>query len=129
MSDKKDIGNREDLGLVLKRFYEKVFSDRVIGHFFTIVVPLNLDTHLPVITDFWEAVLFDTRGYRKNVMEVHGHIHALSSIEKTHLDQWVSLFTSTIDECFAGEKAELMKQRARSIATLMDIKLNHPNIR
>jgi hemoglobin len=121
----KDIESRSDIDTVLVSFYQKAFTDNLIGRFFTEVVPLNLTTHLPVITDFWEAVIFNTHSYRKNVMEIHQHIHQLSSIKKEHLDRWVQIFTITIDEHFAGEKTNLMKQRAASIATLMDIKLNH----
>ncbi len=121
----KDIESRSDIESVLASFYKKAFADELIGRFFTEVVPLNLTTHLPVITDFWEAVIFNTHSYRKNVMEIHQHIHQLSSIKKQHLDRWVQIFTITIDEHFAGEKTNLMKQRAASIATLMDIKLNH----
>jgi hemoglobin len=120
----EDISTREDIEGMLTRFYQKAFSDELIGHFFTEVVPLDLDIHIPVIADFWETVIFNSRNYRKNVMEVHQHISQLSAIKKEHLDRWVSLFTATIDESFNGEKAELMKQRARSIATLMEIKLN-----
>ena len=121
----KDIESRSDIDTVLVSFYQKAFTDNLIGRFFTEVVPLNLTTHLPMITDFWEAVIFNTHSYRKNVMEIHQHIHQLSSIKKEHLDSWVQIFTITIDEHFAGEKTNLMKQRAASIATLMDIKLNH----
>jgi len=121
----KDIESRSDIDTVLVSFYQKAFTDNLIGRFFTEVVPLNLTTHLPVITDFWEAVIFNTHSYRKNVMEIHQHIHQLSSIKKQQLDRWVQIFTITIDEHFAGEKTNLMKQRAASIATLMDIKLNH----
>ena len=121
----KDIESRSDIDTVLVSFYQKAVTDNLIGRFFTEVVPLNLTTHLPVITDFWEAVIFNTHSYRKNVMEIHQHIHQLSSIKKQHLDRWVQIFTITIDEHFAGEKTNLMKQRAASIATLMDIKLNH----
>ncbi|MBD0353013.1 MAG: group III truncated hemoglobin [Flavisolibacter sp.] len=113
---------------MLASFYQKVFDDEMIGHFFTVVVPLDLAKHLPVITDFWESIVFGKHSYRKNVMEVHQHIHQLSAIRKEHLDHWVALFTETIDAHFAGEKATLMKQRATSIATLMDIKLNHHSI-
>src|SRR5215217_9143651 len=97
---KKDIESREDLETVLTAFYEKAFRDDLIGHFFTEVVPLDLETHIPVIADFWEAIVFNTRGYRKNVMEVHQHINHLSSIKKEHLDRWVKIFTETVDESF-----------------------------
>ncbi|MFL5809987.1 MAG: group III truncated hemoglobin, partial [Flavisolibacter sp.] len=109
-------------------FYKKAFRDELIGRFFTEVVPLDLETHIPIITDFWESILFNTHGYRKNVMEVHKQIHLLSNIRKEHLDRWVDIFTTTVDELFEGEKATLMKQRAASIAMLMNMKLNHSEI-
>lgn len=121
----RDIETRADIEQVLKAFYSQVFQDPVIGYFFTQVVPLNLETHIPLIADFWEAVVLGHRTYSKNVMEVHQHIHQLSAIQKEHLDRWVALFTQTVDRHFTGEKATLMKQRAMSVATLMDIKLNH----
>jgi hemoglobin len=125
---KKDIENREELEDFLWSFYRKAFADELIGSFFTEVVPLDLDTHIPVIANFWESVAFNKPSYRKNVMEIHRHIHHLSKIKKEHLDRWVKLFTETLDENFQGSRTELMKQRARSIATLMDIKLNHEGI-
>ena len=112
-----------DLEAVLTAFYSQVFSDDLIAYFFTDVVPLKLETHLPVITDFWEAVIFGSHSYRKNVMEIHQHINAKAVIEKKHLDRWVLLFTQTIDAHFEGPNTALMKQRATSIATLMQIKL------
>ena len=127
-SEKGDIENRDDIVELLWAFYKRAFQDELIGRFFTEVVPLDLPTHVPVIADFWEAVVFNKQGYRKNVMEVHRHIHQLSAIKKEHLERWVQLFTGTIDELFAGTRAVLMKQRAQSIATLMDIKLNHSDI-
>ena len=125
---KRDIETRSDLEQLLWDFYSKAFKDDLIGRFFTEVVPLDLETHIPVIANFWEAIVFNTHSYRKNVMEVHQHIHNLSVIKKEHLDRWVKIFTQNIDEHFEGDKAELMKQRARSVATLMDIKLNHKPI-
>ena len=121
--EKKDIENREDLEKMLEAFYKKAFKDDLISHFFIEVVPLNLETHIPLITDFWESVLFDRRGYRKNVMEIHLDISKKSKIEKAHLDRWVKIFSETVDEMFEGAKASLAKQRAMSIATMMNIKI------
>jgi hemoglobin len=123
----RDIESREDIEQLLYSFYHKAFEDNLIGRFFTVVMPLNLEKHIPVITDFWESILFNSHNYRKNVMDIHKQISQLSPIKKEHLDRWVELFTSTISELYEGNKAELMKQRAASIATLMNIKFNHPN--
>lgn len=125
---KKDIEDRKDIELLLKLFYEKVFNDQLISHFFTQVVPLNLKEHLPVIADFWESVLLDGKGYRKNVMEIHLNISQKSKIEKEHFDRWVKLFTETLDQLFEGSKAALAKQRASSIATMMNIKITERNL-
>ena len=125
--NKRDIENRADLERMLGAFYKKVFKDDLISHFFIEVVPLNLETHIPVIADFWESVLLDGRGYRKNVMEIHLKISEKSKIEKEHLDRWVKIFSETVDELFEGAKASLAKQRAASIATMMHIKIDYPN--
>jgi hemoglobin len=128
MQNLPDITTPKDIEHVLGLFYSRVVHDETIGYFFTEVVPLDLETHIPLITNFWESVVFGTKGYRKNVMEIHQHIHHLSAIKKEHLDRWVAVFHQTIDENFSGSHAELMKQRASSIASLMDIKLNHSGV-
>jgi hemoglobin len=120
---KKDISEREDILALLEAFYARAVKDEAIGHFFTTVAPLNLQTHIPLIADFWESVLFGTRGYAKNVMQVHQHLHLLSPILPEHLDRWVALFSQTVDQHFEGSRAELARQRALSIAQLMKWKL------
>ena len=120
---KKDIETRNDIEVLLNDFYKKVFKDKLIGFFFTEVVPLNLETHIPVIADFWESVLLDGKGYRKNVMEIHLNISQKSKIEKQHFDRWVYLFCESVDKFFEGPKAILAKQRAVSIATMMNLKI------
>lgn len=125
---KPDITTRAQLEDLLARFYEQALQDAEIGFFFTQVAPLNMATHLPRITDFWEAVVLGTRGYGKNVMELHRHLHGLSPIRKAHLDRWVQLFTQTIANGFEGPNATLMAQRATSIATMMNLKLNHGGV-
>lgn len=122
---KPDVTTRDQLEKMLAHFYEQALKDEVIGFFFTQVVPLDMNKHLPVITDFWEAVVLGTRGYGKNVMELHRNIHLLSAIKKEHLDRWTALFTQTIQAHFEGPNATLMAQRATSIATMMNLKLNH----
>lgn len=122
---KRDIANKEDLLQILSAFYDKAVADETIGYFFTEVIPLHIPTHLPAIAAFWDAVVFGKEGYSKNVMQVHQHIHQLSAITPQHLLHWVALFTTTIDQLYEGEKATLMKQRAASVATMMNIKLNH----
>ncbi|MES2372433.1 MAG: group III truncated hemoglobin [Bacteroidota bacterium] len=124
----KDIETRADIELLMQTFYSKALTDEAIGYFFTEVVPLNMEVHMPLIVDFWETVLLGKTAYRGNVMQVHQHIHSLSAFKEAHFAQWVFLLHQTVDELYSGDHAELAKQRAESIATLMRIKLLHSGI-
>lgn len=120
-----DIENRNHIEQLMRAFYAKAIPDPVIGHYFTQVINMDLEKHLPVIIDFWETVLFGIAKYKSNAIAVHQHLHEKSTFEEKHFEQWVKLFQSTVDELFEGEKAELAKQRALSIATVMKIKTIH----
>lgn len=123
---KKNIENREDIKLLVNNFYHKVKADPVIGFIFTQMVKINWEQHLPVMYDFWENTLFYTGGYNGNPMAIHQRLNQQIPLKAEHFQQWINLFTSTVDELFTGEKAELAKQRAISIATVMQIKIIHP---
>jgi len=120
---KRDIETRGDIELLVKTFYDKVKIDPVIGYLFNNVFSVNWDKHLPVMFDFWENTLFYTGGYTGNPMKSHQRLHSQYPLQAKHFVQWVHLFTATVDELFAGEKAELAKQRALSISTIMQIKI------
>jgi hemoglobin len=120
---KKDISSREDLFLLVKRFYEKLLSDETISYLFTDIAKIDLDHHLPVLVDFWDSILFQSDTYRKNAMQPHLILNQKSPLEKHHFETWLNYFNHTVDELFEGEKAFIAKERARSIATVMQIKL------
>ncbi len=122
---KHDIRNRKDIELMVNHFYEKVKQDDVVGFIFNDVAKVNWDDHLPVMYDFWESILFFTGGYSGNPMITHRKLNNIISLTKEHFDRWLKLFLATIEENFDGEKAELAKQRAMSIATVIQVKLAH----
>ncbi|MEP7277919.1 MAG: group III truncated hemoglobin [Bacteroidota bacterium] len=121
----RDITTRDDIYYLMECFYAKALPDETIGYFFTEVVKMDLASHLPVITDFWEMVLLGGNQYKKNAIAVHVHLNQLSAMQEKHFTRWLQLFTTTVDALFAGDHAELAKQRAHSIATVMKIKILH----
>ena len=123
MNQHKDIESRADLDLIIEKFYNHLLVDEVVGFLFTEVVKLNLKEHLPRLVDFWEDQLFGTRNYSGNPMRVHMQLHQKSALEKEHFNRWLELFNQTIDSRFSGPKAHLAKERALSIATVMQIKV------
>jgi hemoglobin len=120
---KTDIGGREDLELLMEKFYGKLLADESISYLFTEVAKIDLPKHLPVLVDFWDSILFQSDTYQKNAMKVHTDLHKQSPLQPQHFKTWLGYFHETVDELFEGEKAELAKQRATSIATVMQIKL------
>lgn len=122
---KKDIENIEDIKVLVNTFYDKVKADGTIGYIFNDIAKVNWEKHLPVMYNFWENVIFFTGSYNGNPMTAHVKMHNIVQFTTTHFEQWIKLFTSTVDELFEGDKAELAKQRAISIATVMQLKVLH----
>lgn len=114
--DRRDIGTREDILLLVETFYTKAFQDDLIGHIFTDVVHMDLPRHMPIMADFWQTVLFKAGLYRRNALKIHFDIHAKEPLTLDHFNRWLQLWTTTVDELFAGEKAELAKVQAHQIA-------------
>ena len=117
-----DITTRADIDQLMARFYGRAMADPVIGRFFTEVVELDLAHHLPVIGDFWESALFGTGVYakhRRNPLLIHAELSRKSTLEPKHFQRWLALFTETVDESFAGTRADFLKQRGEGIAMRM----------
>jgi len=124
---KKDITSKADIEMLVNRFYDKVKVDDLIGYFFTKVVQVNWDKHLPVMYRFWDNALFFTGVYEGKPLEIHEHLNQLSPLSVEHFQRWNELFTQTVDELFEGEKAILAKERSLSISTVMQLKILKKN--
>ena len=117
-----DINNRIDIDIILRSFYQKLLLDKRIAYIFTDVAKIDLEKHLPIIGDFWEMVLFHTGNYQKNVLRIHQDLNQQSPLTKEHFQIWLYNFNLTIDELYQGDNATIAKQRAQSVATVMQIK-------
>jgi hemoglobin len=121
---KNDIANREDLLSLVSLFYKKLLADNSINYIFTDIAKIDLPHHLDILVDFWDNILFQNDVYRKNAMQPHLLLHQKTPLQKHHFETWLKYFNETVDELFAGEKAFLAKERALSIATVMQIKIS-----
>jgi hemoglobin len=127
---KKDIENTDDIKFLVDAFYQKVVNDDVIGYFFTEVVPLSWERHLPVMYQFWETILLAKAAYKGNPVKKHLELHQKEPLEVKHFDRWLYLWKATIDEHFSGKVAEEAKKKAVTMKQLMMAKirfLEHPD--
>ena len=122
---KKEIENREDLYLLVSKFYVKLLKDDGIKHFFEEMVATNhLEEHLQILVDFWDNMLFYSGAYNRNAMRPHLILNQTISFKKEHFTIWLNHFYATIDENFTGELAHAAKTRAQSSAMVMELKVN-----
>ena len=80
-----NIKSREDLEKIISLFYNKLVQDQSLYPFFKEIVEQGaLDTHLKIIVDFWEDILFHTHKYHNNPMKIHIDFHKKINFEKKH---------------------------------------------
>ena len=118
----KDIENRSDIDRLMNAFYSRAMVDGLIGFIFTDVAKLDLDHHLPIIGDFWEALLFQTADYARhgrNPLRVHAELDLKTPLLSRHYERWLEIFNETVNENFEGERSEYVKLRAAAIADNM----------
>jgi hemoglobin len=115
-SDVRDIEDRADCERLVRAFYGRALTDPLIGWIFVDVAKLDLEEHVPAITSFWETMLLGTRTYTGGAFAPHAALNAKVPLRPGHFERWLVLWDSTVDELFAGERAELAKAHAHRVA-------------
>lgn len=113
---RSDIATRADVERLVRAFYGKAMSDPIVGWLFTDVARLDLEAHVPQISDFWETVLLGRKTYSGTPFEPHARLHAKARLRAGHFGRWLALWNETVDELFAGERAALAKAHALRVA-------------
>jgi hemoglobin len=113
---RRDIETRADCERLVRTFYGRALSDPIIGFLFTDVARLDLEAHVPRITSFWETILLGAQTYGGGAFRPHAALHMKAPLRRAHFEQWLNLWTATVDELFAGDRAELAKAHAARVA-------------
>ncbi|MEM7010004.1 MAG: group III truncated hemoglobin [Verrucomicrobiota bacterium] len=100
-------------------FYEKVRADSLLGFIFDEVAEVDWDSHLPKMYDFWETMIFRSGSYRGNPLRPHLGLSSKTKMGPEQFERWQSLFFETVDEHYAGEKADHIKNAAADMAQVM----------
>jgi hemoglobin len=118
-----DLAGRADVEGLLRRFYGRVLTDDVLGEPFTEVRTKGLDSHIPVMCDFWETVLFGAGRYRGSALNAHRRVHDRTPLAGDHFVRWLTTWNNTVDEMYCGPVAEHAKTQAARIAWAMHRRL------
>ena len=112
----RDIETREDCERLVRAFYGRALQDPIIGFIFTDVAQLDLEAHVPVLTDFWETLLLGAQSYNGGAFHPHAQLHAKVELRAGHFERWLHLWYQTVHELFAGPRAEQARAHAYRLA-------------
>jgi hemoglobin len=119
----RDIERREDCVELVRAFYGRALEDPIIGFIFTDVAKLDVEAHVPVIADFWETLLLGAQSYNGGAFHPHARLHEKVELRPGHFERWLMLWYATVDELFAGPRAELAKAHAFRVANAFRARL------
>lgn len=118
-----DITDRADCERLVRTFYGRALADPVIGFIFTDVARLDLEAHVPRITAFWETILLGAQSYGGGAFRPHAVLNAKVPLRAGQFERWLWLWRTSVDELFAGERAELAKTHAERVARAFHARL------
>ncbi len=117
-----DLINRQDIEKLIDSFYEKVHKEPKLAPYFKIPEE-KWKIHLERTANFWENWLFDTKNYNGGLMWVHLEKHQEIPIKTEQFERWLALWFLSIDELYAGDKADFLKIKALELGQMMNQRL------
>jgi hemoglobin len=114
-----DIETREDIERFVKLFYARLLKDERLAAIFIEVAKVDLNKHLPLISDYWEKLLLGATGYKRHTMNIHRAVHSKRKLAAKDFERWLGHFHSAMDAMFSGSRADRAKQIAAQIAANM----------
>lgn len=121
MSELHDIATLDDVKLMVDEFYGKIRQDDKLGHIFNGVIQDRWPEHLEKMYRFWQTVLLDEHTYYGSPFVPHAKL----PVSKPHFERWTGLFAETVDELFAGPKAERAKWQGNRMAEMFQTKIDY----
>lgn len=113
--DRPDLDTPTHVHDAVIAFYREVALDDLLAPVFGEVAEVDWAEHIPRLIDYWCRIVLDRPGYRGQVMAVHRHLHELEPLRPEHCDRWYRLWVATIDDRWAGPRAERAKGHAASL--------------
>ncbi len=124
MTELPDIETRADCETLVRAFYSRALSDPILGFIFNDVAHLDLETHVPKIASFWETILLGAHSYGGGAFAPHAALNQKVTLFAGHFERWLWLWRMSVDELFAGERADQAKRHAERVAAAFYARLN-----
>lgn len=111
-----DLDDATEIAEMVRRFYQDVAQDDLLGPVFDDVAHVDWAEHLPKLTAFWCRALLGQEGYQGNPFRAHALVHARSPFTDGHFARWLDLFTETVETGWIGPRADQAVALAGNVA-------------
>lgn len=118
---KTDIKNIDDIKLLVDTFYDNIRKDDLLAEIFNDKIEDRWPQHLDKMYKFWQTVLLGEHTYFGSPFVPHAKL----PVDLMHFERWLALFDATVDELFAGEKAERAKWQGQRMAEMFHTKIEY----
>lgn len=114
-TEKPDLDSAKNITLMVHLFYDALLDDELMAPLFLDVAAVDLETHLPTISLYWQKMLLGDKSYQNNTMAKHRTIHHQHTFTDAHFDTWLNHFLATLDQHFSGLYTEKAKRIAANV--------------
>jgi hemoglobin len=106
MPPTRDLDSPEEIAEMVRRFYQDVAQDDLLGPVFNDVAQVDWVEHLPKLAAFWCRALLDIEGYSGNPYRAHALVHHKRPLTPAHFERWLELFHDTVELGWTGPNVQ-----------------------
>lgn len=122
-----DLDTPEEIAEMVRRFYQDVAQDDLLGPLFNDVAHVDWNEHLPKLTRFWCRALLGIEGYVGNPFRAHSLVNDKAPFTAAHFERWLDLFHDAIELGWTGPNAQRALDLAHNVARVHASQLiGHP---
>jgi hemoglobin len=111
-----DLDSPGEIAEMVRRFYQDVAQDDLLGPVFNEVARVDWAEHLPKLTAFWCRALLGTVGYAGNPFRAHALVDERSPFTAAHFERWLDLFHDAVELGWTGPNADRALALAHNVA-------------
>ena len=112
----RDLDSPAEIAEMVRRFYQDVAQDDLLGPMFNDVARVDWSEHLPKLTAFWCRALLGIEGYAGNPYRAHSLVNDQAPFTIAHFERWLYLFHDAIELGWTGPNSQRALALAHNVA-------------
>jgi len=123
MAEAPDLDSHQHIDQFIKLFYDKLLNDEIMAPVFLEDAKIDIRTHLPTISLYWQKMLLGDDQYRTHMMNKHRVVHKTNPFKEAHFIRWLTLFEEAIAANNSGPYTEKARKIAKNVIRNMKTQL------